>query len=464
MSAITFLGATGTVTGSRFLLETGDSRFLIDCGLFQGPKELRLKNWDKFPVPPSSIEKVLLTHAHLDHTGYLPKLYRDGFAGQIHCTHATWDLCDILLRDSAHLQKEDAEWANRKGFSRHRPARPLFTAKDAEKVIALFEPLHFGEDYFFKDHLRIRFKDSGHLLGSAFVEIKTDRDSRPRKILFTGDLGRSSRPIFRDPVQVFNVDYLVLESTYGDRLHEYNDPVEEVARVINQSRERGGVLVIPAFSVGRTQTLLYVIRELERRQKIPVMEVYVDSPLAIEATDIFEKRIPELDLDSRIAALKGEKLFRPQRVTFCRNRKESRIINDKDSAAIILSASGMATGGRILHHLSQRLPDERNTVLLIGYQAEGTRGKSLLDGQTEVKIHGKQVPVKCHVENIDAFSGHADYTEVLAWLMGFNRPPEKTFIVHGDSDASASLAEKIRLQYGWDVVVPAWGDKFDLDI
>lgn len=464
MSQITFMGATGTVTGSRFLLETRDCSLLIDCGLFQGPKDLRLKNWDKFPVSPASINKLLLTHAHIDHTGYLPRLCRDGFAGQIHCTHATRDLCDILLRDSAHLQEEDAEWANRKGFSKHKPAQPLFTTNDAIKALDRFEPFHLGEDYYFKDNLRIKFKDSGHLLGSAFIEVKATSNSRPRKILFTGDIGRASRPILRDPVQVYNVDYLVLESTYGDRLHEDVYPIEELAHIINKSRERGGVLVIPSFSVGRTQTLLYVIRELEQHNKIPIMNVFIDSPLAIEATEIFEKRIPQLDLDSRIAAIKGQKLFRPQKVTFCRKRKQSRKINDIQSNAIIISASGMATGGRILHHLSQRLPEANNTVLLIGYQAEGTRGRSLLEGQREIKIHGKQIPVNCHLENIDAFSGHADYAEILAWLMGFNRPPEKTFIVHGEPQASASLAEKIRLQFGWDVTVPAFSETCTLDL
>jgi metallo-beta-lactamase family protein len=464
VSIISFLGGTGTVTGSRFFLQTDYCNLLVDCGLFQGPKSLRLKNWDSLPVPPSTIDKVLLTHAHIDHTGYIPKLCRDGFKGQIHCTHATQELCDILLRDSAYLQREDADWANRKGFSKHSPARPLYSAKDAIKALERFEPLHFGQDYFFKGKLRIKFKASGHLLGSAFVEVKTIRDSRARKILFTGDIGRSSRPILSDPVQVYNVDYLVLESTYGDRLHEASNPLEELAQVILQSRERGGVLVIPAFSVGRTQTLLYVIRELEEQGKIPIMNVYVDSPMAVNATEIYERRIPDLDLDSRLAAIQGKQLFRPQKVSFCKDKKQSKLINDVQSNAIIISASGMATGGRILHHLSRRLPEEKNTLLLIGYQAYGTRGRLILEGRPSVKIHGREVPINCTVANIDTFSGHADYSEILAWLMGFNRPPEKTFIVHGEAEASTSLAEKIRLHYGWDVVVPEQGATFELDL
>ncbi|MCP4566438.1 MAG: MBL fold metallo-hydrolase [FCB group bacterium] len=464
MSKISFLGGTGTVTGSRFLLQTDGCNLLVDCGLFQGPKALRLKNRDSFPVPPSTIDKVLLTHAHIDHTGYIPKLCKDGFKGQIHSTHATAELCDILLRDSAYLQKEDADWANKKKFSRHKPAQPLYSAKDAIKALERFEPLHFGQNYFFNDNLRIKFKDSGHLLGSAFVEIKTTRDSRPRKILFTGDMGRASRPILNDPVQVYNVDYLVLESTYGNRLHETGNPLEQLTQVILESRERGGVLVIPAFSVGRTQTLLYVIRELEEQGKIPVMNVYVDSPMAVNATEVFERRIPDLDLDSRLAAIQGKKVFRPKRVAFCKERKQSKVINDVKSNAIIISASGMATGGRILHHLTRCLPDKKNTLLLIGYQAYGTRGRSILEGKLSVKIHGREVPINCTVANIDSFSGHADYEEILAWLMGFNRPPEKTFIVHGEASASASMAEKIRSQYGWDVVVPEEGASFDLDL
>jgi len=464
MGQIRFLGATGTVTGSRFFVDTGKNSFLVDCGLFQGPKQLRLRNWDPFPVPPSEIDKVLLTHAHIDHTGYLPRLCRDGFKGQVHCTHATGELCDILLRDTAHLQKEDADWANKKGFTKHRPAKPLFTAKDVEKTMARFEPIHYGQEYFPWENLRVKFKDSGHLLGSAFIEIKSMATGQPRKILFSGDLGRASRPILRDPVQIYNVDYLILESTYGERRHKDVDGLAELTRVIVESRERGGVLVIPAFSVGRTQTLLYVLRQLEDEGKIPDLNVYVDSPMAINATAVFENRIHDLDLNSRIAALDGKKLFRPKNVIFCKETRQSKKINEVNSNAIIISASGMATGGRILHHLRQRLPEKRNTILLIGYQAHGTRGRQIFEGAETVKIHGREVPINCHVEMVDAFSGHADYVEIMAWLMGFNRPPEKTFIVHGEPEASASLAEKIRLQFGWDVVVPGIEDTYDLTL
>jgi metallo-beta-lactamase family protein len=464
MAQLTFLGAAGTVTGSRHVLDIDDTRMLIDCGMFQGPKEFREKNWEPFPIPPESIQRVLLTHAHIDHTGYLPKFCREGFTGRVHCTHATGDLCDILLKDSAHLQEEDAYWANKKGFSRHRPAKPLYTVEDAERALTLFKPLHFGEDFFINDRLRVKFKDSGHMLGSSFIDIRRTENHKGKKILFSGDIGRESRPILRDPVQVFNVDYLVLESTYGERLHEPGSPIEELARVITESVKRGGALVIPAFAIGRTQVLLYVIRDLEEQGKIPELPIYVDSPMAIEATEVFERRIAELDIASRILALNGTKVFRPKNLHICKTRQESKAINEVKGPAIIISSSGMAVGGRVLHHLAKCLPHPENTILLIGYQAHGTRGRTLLEGGDEVKIHGRMIPVKAKVESIMGFSGHADYNEILAWLMGFNRPPEKTFIVHGEPEAAASLAEKIRSTFGWETMIPSLGDSVEIDL
>lgn len=464
MEKLTFFGATGTVTGSRFLLELRGKKLLIDCGLFQGPKQNRLKNWEPFPVPPADVDKVLLTHAHIDHTGYLPRFCKAGFSGQIHCTHATYDLCRILLKDSAHLQEEDAYWANKKGFSKHKPALPLYTVKDAEKALTLFAPLHYGEDFYFSDNLRLKFKDAGHILGSSFIDIKTTNTKNPRKILFSGDIGRPKRQFLREPVQAFNVDYLILESTYGDRLHDDVSPEEELVKVIKDSIKRGGVLLIPSFAVGRTQTLLYIIRELEEQGKIPSLPVYVDSPMAIDATDIFRKRISDLNLSSRILTLKKIRIFHPKQLRLCESKEQSIAINQQKSRAIIISASGMATGGRILHHLRQRLPYPENTILFIGYQAEGTRGRTILEGKPHVKLHGKHIPIKANIENISGFSGHADYNEILAWLMGFNKPPEKTFITHGEAEASASLADKIRKQFGWNVVIPDFGDSFELNI
>jgi metallo-beta-lactamase family protein len=454
MAKITFWGATGTVTGSRFIVDVDDNRFLIDCGLFQGPKENRLKNWELFPVTPSTINKVLLTHAHIDHTGYLPRLCRNGFVGQVHCTHATADLCDIMLKDSAHIQQEDARWANKKGFSKHSPARPLYNIEDAENALARFVPVYFGENYELAEGIRLKSRDSGHILGSSFIDIKKTQNNRSRKLLFSGDLGRSSRPILRDPDQVFNVDYLVLESTYGDRLHQSSLPLDDLARVINETIERGGVMVIPAFSIGRTQTLLYVLRQLEDDRKIPSLPIF----------GVFESRIPEMDMDARVLTLQGKKILHPQQLHLCKTRDESKQINDIDTPAIIISASGMATAGRILHHLKQRLPDPRNTMLLIGYQARGTRGRDIMEGKPSVRIHGQEIEIKAKVETVLGYSGHADYNEILAWLMGFNRAPEKTFLVHGEPDASEAMAEKIRSQFGWDVVVPSYGDSFEIDL
>ncbi len=462
MDRISFYGATGTVTGSRFLLEIQDRKFLIDCGLFQGPKELRLKNWDPFPVSPADIDMVLLTHAHIDHSGYLPRFCADGFQGIIACTDATYDLCEIMLKDSAYLQEEDARWANKKGFSKHKPAKPLYDTADAEKALTYFSPLHYGEDSYVGDDLRLKFKDAGHILGSSIVDIKTVNGADSRKIVFSGDLGRPNSLLLRDPAQVYDVDYLVLESTYGQRLHD-DRPVDlELARVINESVERKGVLVIPSFAVGRTQALLYMIRELEEKGKIPSLPVYVDSPMAIDAMEIFKRRIVDQNMTGRALTLTGKKIFQPRELHLCKSRDDSKAINQVKNPAIIVSASGMVTGGRILHHLQNRLPHKENTVLFIGYQAEGTRGRAILDGSEYIKIHGRQVPVKAKIEMITGFSAHADYNEILAWLMAFNHPPEKTFLVHGEPQAAVSLAEKIRQHFGWDVVIPEYGQSFKL--
>jgi metallo-beta-lactamase family protein len=461
---LTFYGATGTTTGSRHLLEVGDEMFLIDCGLFQGSKKNRVKNWEEFPVVPSEIDRVLLTHAHIDHSGFLPRLCKQGFRGKIFCTHSTSDLCEIMLKDSAHIQEEDAYWANKKGYSRHKPAEPLYTVEDAQNALGFFSPLHYGEGFFANDDLRFKFKDAGHILGSAFVDIKTGRNNQTRKILFSGDMGRPEKLLLRDPVQVFNVDYLVLESTYGDRLHEKTSRDEELARIINESVDRGGVLVIPSFAVGRTQALLYLIRELEEEKRIPSLPVYVDSPMAIDTTDIFNQRVSDYDLTSRILTLRGVELFRPKQLHLCETREQSKAINKRKSHAIIISSSGMVTAGRILHHMVQRLPEPVNTVLFIGYQAEGTRGRAIVDGEPFVKIHGRQVRAGAKIESISGFSGHADYEEILAWLLGFDRPPETTFIVHGEPQSSASLADKIRERFGWDVVIPEFGDSFELEM
>ncbi|MCF7794706.1 MAG: MBL fold metallo-hydrolase [Candidatus Cloacimonetes bacterium] len=463
MPKLTFLGATGTVTGSRFHLEIEGKNLLIDCGMFQGPKKIRLKNWEEFPVPPSLFDYVLLTHAHIDHSGYLPKFVREGFNGKIICTHATAELCKVMLKDSAHIQEEDAKWANKKGFSKHSPALPLYTTEDAEKAIKLFAPVHYGDHFKLTENTRIKFHDSGHILGSALIDIKTKINNETRKILFSGDLGRPEIPVLNEPDQVYNVDYLILESTYGNRLHESSEPIEELVNVIKRSMDRGGSLTIPAFSVGRTQTLLFLLRLLEAEGKIPSYPIFVDSPMAIEALQIFENHIQDFDLFTRMQNMAGKDIFRPRNLHICRSKQDSMSINDHKSGCIIISASGMVTGGRIVHHLKQRLPDPKNTVLLIGYQAIGTRGRTIMEKKETVKIHGKEIPINAQIEMIDGFSGHADYNEMLAWLMPFNKSPRATFLVHGEENASEAMAEKIKQTYHWNVKIPQFGESFELE-
>lgn len=464
MAKLTFHGAVGTVTGSRFLLEAEGMKVLVDCGMFQGRKENRRRNWEPFPIRPKEIDAVLLTHAHTDHAGWLPRLVKQGFTGPVHATRATAELCRIMLLDSAHIQEEDARWANKKGHTKHKPALPLFNKRDAERCLRLFQPAHYGEQIDLTSTMRVKFKDAGHILGSSMVDLRVTNGKRRRKIVFCGDLGRPGRALLRDPVQIYDIDYLVVESTYGDRLHDDENFYDELIRVIKESIERGGVLVIPSFSVGRTQTMLHVLRRLQDRDMIPVVPIYVDSPMAIGATEVYAKRIADQRLSVRLDHIQGEDVFAPRGLVVCESRNESKAIAQFDGPGIIISASGMVTAGRILHHMIQRLPHKKNTVLFIGYQAEGTRGRRILEGEETIKIHGHFVPVNAHVENLSGFSGHADYQETQAWLMGFNRAPERTFIVHGDADSSKALAGHIRSRYDWDVVVPGLHDSFDIDL
>jgi len=463
MAQLTFLGAVETVTGSRFHLDIDNKKYLVDCGLFQGEKKNRLKNWDPFPVDAGEIDRVFLTHAHIDHTGYLPRFCKEGFNGQIHSTHATAELCKIMLVDSAHLQEEDAYWANKRGFSKHEKALPLYTIADAESTQKYFKPCHYGEDLFIERDIRVKFRNAGHILGSSFVDIKRINGDKSRKILFSGDFGRPDHPVLPEPDQVYNVDYLIVESTYGNRLHDEDDPIDALVRVIKESVKRRGVLVIPSFSIGRTQTLLYTIRELEENNRIPVLPIYIDSPMAINATKIFDKRITDFNLIARKEHIKGKKIFQTANLHICPSVDESKAINGVKEKAIIISASGMVTGGRILHHLAERLPYRENTVLFIGYQAEGTRGRTILNKKPTVKIHGREVPINAKIENISGFSGHGDYQEILSWLMAFNKPPQKTFIVHGDPESSQGMADKIKDYLGWNVVIPKFDQSFELD-
>lgn len=445
------------------MLETRDRRLLIDCGMFQGLKENRLKNWEPFPVEPSSIDAVMLTHAHVDHIGYLPRLVRMGFKGPIYCTDATADLARILLLDTAHLQEEEARWANKRGYSKHRPALPLFERKDAEAVLPMLKPLPYGAHFEPAPGIRGKYGDAGHILGAAFLDLKTVHSRRQRKIVFSGDIGRPVDPILRTPGQPYNVDYLIMESTYGDRLHDELDTITDLARAINEGVARGGAIVIPAFAVGRSQTLLYVLRELEEKGLIPTLPVFLDSPMAIEAMSVHRRHIPDLNLIARKKYLNETPIFQPQNLTLCVKREDSKRVNRVEGPCIIISASGMAAGGRVLHHLKERLPDERNTVLLVGYQAVGTRGRALQEGKPMLRMFGEEIPVNAHVERIEGFSGHADYNELLAWLLGFNQKPERIFLVHGEPEAASTLAGRIKERFKWDVSVPVEGDSVVLD-
>lgn len=463
MTKLHFLGAAGTVTGSRHLLETDAGRLLVDSGLFQGAKENRLLNWEPFPVKASSLEAVALTHAHVDHIGYLPKLVKEGFRGRIFGTSATLDLATILLRDTAHLQEEEARWANKKGYSRHSPALPLFTGRDAEAVFPLFAPVSYGEHFEPLPGVTGRYRDAGHILGSAMLELWREHGGKQRKIVFGGDLGRPLDPILRPPSQTYNVDYLVQESTYGDRLHSPGGVRENLLAVLQQAVDRGGPIIVPAFSVGRTQELLYLLREFKEQGSLPDIPVFVDSPMAIEALEVHRQHIRDLNLTCRRLHMEGNPLFNPGGLSLVRKVEESKKIVVGDGSRIVIAGSGMATGGRVLHHLFHQLPNPRATVLFVGYQAEGTRGRSLVDGQPAVKMFGQEVRVRAKIELIDGFSGHADAHEILAWLFAFNRPLKKVFLVHGEPSAAEQLGKRIKEEFGWPVTIPRMGQVFEID-
>jgi len=463
LTRLTFLGATGTTTGSKFLFEHDGFRLLVDCGLFQGLKKLRLRNREPLPINAGSIDAVVLTHAHIDHTGYLPRLVKDGFSGPVYCTRGTAGLCGVMLMDSAHLQEEEAKWANKKGYSKHEPALPLYTKEDAEAAIGLFEPTAYDHRLALSKGLVLWFRNAGHILGSSFVCIEWENSrGQKRKIVFSGDLGRPDKPVLRDPVQVSEADYLVLESTYGDRLHGEESTRAALAKVISDSAARGGVLLIPAFSVGRTQELIYNIREMEEAGEIMKLPVFVDSPMAIKATRVYKADTEDHDLQAALLKVRGVDIFRTRHIKFTESTKQSIELNGFNGPGIIISASGMLSGGRILHHLANKMDDPRTTILFIGYQAEGTRGRAILEGAESVKIHGEHVPVKAHIETISGYSAHADYEEIMAWLQGFTTKPKKTFVVHGEPESSAALAGRLK-GTGFHPYVPEYQETVELD-
>lgn len=463
MASLQFLGATKTVTGSRHLLEVDGHLILIDCGLFQGLKELRLRNWDRFPIDPARIEAVILTHAHIDHSGYLPKLVKEGFAGKIYATSGTVELAQVLLPDSARLQEEEADYANRVRSSKHHPAMPLYTEADAHRALKHFVPIGYGERIDLTKRVSFELINAGHILGSSFVRVTVrEPEGVEKTILLTGDIGRYDEPIIHDPTPVGDADYLVLESTYGDREHPDLDVKERLAKIVNETVDRGGHLLIPAFAVGRTQSIIYHLRELEEEGRIPVIPVCVDSPMASSATRLYLRHREDHDLAMTDLMDERHNPLATRIFNLARTREESKSILNLTEPTIVISASGMCTGGRILHHLRKRLPDARNTILLVGFQAMGTRGRRLLDGEKEIKIFGEMIPVRARVEVLENLSAHADYHEILRWLGGFSRAPGKVFLVHGEPDAAESLRQKIVEKFGWSVEIPEYLDRAEI--
>ena len=463
---ITFLGAARTVTGSKHLLDLDGHRILVDCGMFQGLKSLRERNWQPFPVHAKSIDAVVLTHAHLDHCGLLPRLVSQGFKGRIFCTPATADLTKIVLADAAKLQEEDAERANRKGYTKHEPAMPLFTVADANRAMLQLQPVGYERPIPIAPGATVEFINAGHLLGSAYGRVTLEEAGKT--LLFSGDLGRFGRPVLPDPAFIDSADVLLVESTYGDRTHEEDDGGKLLAGIINETIARKGKVVIPAFALGRVEELLYWVSLLEERREIPELPVYVDSPMASSVLQEYRHRLDELDPDiSRYAVAKGEHAaserravaFATAKLTVLSSIGESRAVQESNEPAIVISASGMATGGRVLHHLARVLPDPRHTVLFAGYQAAGTRGRSLKDGAKTVRIHGQEVPVRAEIASLESMSAHADANEILGWLGHFRQPPALTCLVHGEPGPMDTLRARIERELGWTVRTPEHGEK-----
>ena len=462
MPTLQFLGATGTVTGSKYVLEAGGERLMIDCGLFQGLKELRDRNWNPLPVPPSSIRWLVLTHAHLDHTGYIPRLIKDGFRGQIFSTAATVDLAHLILPDSGHIQEEDAAYATKKGYSKHQPALPLYTHNEAVRALESFRPVDESKPFELSPHYSLRFFRAGHLLGARMIEVTVKENGFSRRVLFSGDIGRPHQLIIREPVVPDSPDLMLCESTYGDRLHPADDHHARLASVVRETVARGGQIIIPAFAVGRTQELLYIFRELIAQNAMPALPVYVDSPMAIDATDLYRRHHEDHNLEADDLEEHGLRLFAQPNVHFERSVADSQALNEVQGPCIIISASGMVTGGRVLHHLERCLPDSRNTVVFVGYQGAGTRGQTIQSGAGSVKMLGETVPIRAHIETMEHLSGHADYGEILALLGRFEKAPAHTFLVHGEPSAAESLRQKIAQQLGRNVTIPAYLDKVPL--
>jgi metallo-beta-lactamase family protein len=445
---ITFLGGVGTVTGSKYLVQTGGQNIMVDCGLFQGFKQLRDRNWKPLPLKPSEIDLVLLTHAHIDHSGYLPLLVKDGFRGKIHATTPTRDLCNILLPDSGYLQEHEADLANREGFSRHHPALPLYTQADAEASLRHFRTHGFNDTVDLGHGVTATFVEAGHILGASSILLDTGKT----KIAFSGDLGRYDNPIMHDPSPLTEADYVLVESTYGDTVHPKTDPEDILEAIINRTFQRGGTVIIPSFAVGRAQSLLFHISRLRAAGRIPEMPIYLDSPMAINVSELFVRHASAHKLTQEEARAACDV------ATYTRQSEDSRKLDTDLMPKIIISASGMATGGRVLHHLKTYAPDARNTILFAGFQAGGTRGAAMLAGVRKIKIHGGYYDVNAEVQNLHMLSAHADADELMRWLGNFSTPPKETFIVHGEATASDILRHRIGEELGWSCKVPEQGE------
>lgn len=463
MHTLTFLGATGTVTGSRYLLEAHRRPVLVDAGLFQGEKELRLRNWQELPIPASSLEAVVLTHAHIDHSGFLPRLVRDGFKGPTYVTTATARLLRYLLPDAAHLQEEEARFANKVGSSKHAPALPLFTLEDANHALGTLVPISFDNRQTLHPGVEFRFHRQGHILGAAAIDLRIKvAGDEYTTVFFSGDVGRYEVPILKAPEPYPGSTYLVIESTYGDRLHDPSDPRDQLAEVITETAQRHGMVIIPAFAVDRTQEILFFLRELVEDGTIEPLPIYLDSPMAREATVAYRESVREHDPETRALIDEGVDPVTPPNLTIIGRVEESKRLNGVSGPGIIISASGMATGGRVLHHLRHRLPDPANTVLFVGYQAAGTRGRRILEGEPEVKIFGEMVPVRAQVRAVTSLSAHADRDELLIWASQAEIPPKTVFVTHGEPAASQAMAESLSSRLGWKCEVPSFGETVTL--
>ncbi len=460
MARLTFHGAAETVTGSKYLLEADGRRVLIDCGLFQGLKELRQRNWQRLPFDPASLDAVVLTHAHIDHVGYLPKLVKDGFRGPVYSTPATESLAGLLLLDAAHNQEDDADYANRKGFSKHKPALPLFEATDVKQAMTMFRGVHRDKWFSPAEPIWVRYHDTGHLLGSCMIEVEIRSGAKPLRLLFSGDVGRYGAPLYFDPEKPPTCDYLICESTYANREHPPIDVLDQLSDVVNTAVARGGMILVASFAVGRAQQVIYLLQVLMKRQRIPPIPVYLDSPMAVSGMNIYRYYASEHDLSEGLATSPDFELGL-EHVQLVQSVGESKKLNGLKGPGLIISSSGMMTGGRILHHLRQRLPEAKNTVVLGGFMAQGTRGRALQEGAKTLRVFGADVPVRAAVVEMSGLSGHAGHSELRRWLEPL-AAPRQVFLTHGELPSATSFAEELHSERGWNTLVPKMGQSVEL--